>query len=299
MNRKSSAIIAAAAGLAAASSPAAAQDNVWVGAGAGLWVEFNFPLSLFFDDIHYLPLPIAYHFRSSTLCDITDWVADNLGVQIELHVEASAGIEVPGVGEVNVGKAGAWLNGTPTIQGLGPPGLVDINGDGFLDIPLWEIPGDEDAMIVSSYMLDSGLVEFMKVEPAPRLDPDDPDPAVFIPMPPHPDYTFTPIATIPITLLNSIVVPVPGEEFFSIPSGALAPGSPELLEITAMSLTPALGCSHADLALPYGSLDFSDVVEFLTLFGAGSLTADLALPFDSLDFSDVVEFLLLFGAGCP
>ncbi len=299
MTRRHSAIVIAAAGLAAASSPATAQDNVWVGAGAGLWVEFNFPLSLFFDDIHYLPLPISYHFRSRTLCDITDWVYDNLGIQIELHIEASAGIEIPGVGEVSVGKAGAWLNGTPPIQGAGPPGLIDINADGFLDIPLWEIPGDEDAMIVSSYMLDAGLVEFMKVEPAPRIDPDDPHPSVFIPMPPNPDYTFTPIATIPITLLNAIVAPVPGEEFFSIPPGALAPGSPGLTEVIGLTLTPAAGCNHADLAEPYGTLDFSDVVAYLVEFGGMSLDADLAEPFGSLDFSDVVEFLVAFGAGCP
>ncbi len=32
---------------------------------------------------------------------------------------------------------------------------------------------------------------------------------------------------------------------------------------------PSPGCSAVDLAEPYGSLDFSDVISFLTLFGAG------------------------------
>ncbi len=60
-----------------------------------------------------------------------------------------------------------------------------------------------------------------------------------------------------------------------------------------------LGCNEADLALPFGSLDFSDVVAFLTAFGAMEPAADLAVPFGSWDFSDVVAFLGSFGAGCP
>lgn len=292
-------MIVAAAGIAAVSSPATAQNNIWIGAGAGLWVEFNFPLSLLFDDIHFTALGVSQHFRNQTIADITDWIDDNIGVQIELHVEANAGIEVPGVGEVNVGKAGAWVNGAPPIGGLGPPGLVDINGDGVLDIPLWEIPGDVDAMIVTSYMLDSGLVDIYMVEPAPRIDEGDPHPEVFIPMPPNPDFTFTPIATLPIPLFNGLVAPVPGEEFFFIPPGALAPGSPELHEVAAITFTPGVPCNEADLAEPIGSLDFSDVVAFLSAFGAMDPAADLAPPFGSFDFSDVAAFLSAFGAGCP
>jgi len=55
----------------------------------------------------------------------------------------------------------------------------------------------------------------------------------------------------------------------------------------------------ADLAEPFGSLDFSDVVAFLTAFGSGDPAADLAAPIGSFDFSDVVAFLSAFGAGCP
>jgi len=288
----------AAAGIATDSSPATAQNNVWIGAGAGLWIEFNFPLSLLFDDLHFVALGVSQHFRNQTIADITDWISDNIGVQIELHLEASAGIEVPGVGEVNVGKAGGWVNGTPPIgRGVPPPGLIDLNGDGFLDIPLWEIPGDVDAMVVSSYLLDSGFVMMMKVEPAPRIV--DPHMPIFIPEPPNPDYTFTPIATLPISVLNMLVVPVPGEEFYAIPAGALAPGSPELHEIGAITFTPAAGCNPADLAPPLGTLDFSDVIAFLTAFGTMDPAADLAPPFGSFDFSDVIAFLTAFGAGCP
>ncbi|MFI4898126.1 MAG: GC-type dockerin domain-anchored protein [Phycisphaerales bacterium JB059] len=61
-------------------------------------------------------------------------------------------------------------------------------------------------------------------------------------------------------------------------------------------LTP---CNEADLAEPYGALDFSDVVSFLTWFGSSLPGADLAPPFGVWDFSDVVAFLAAFGAGCP
>ena len=59
------------------------------------------------------------------------------------------------------------------------------------------------------------------------------------------------------------------------------------------------GCNSADLAEPLGSLDFSDVVAFLTAFGAMDAAADLAPPMGVFDFSDVVTYLNAFGAGCP
>jgi len=55
----------------------------------------------------------------------------------------------------------------------------------------------------------------------------------------------------------------------------------------------------ADFAEPFGQLDFSDVVAFLTAFDAMDASADLALPLGQFDFSDVVAFLAAFGAGCP
>lgn len=59
------------------------------------------------------------------------------------------------------------------------------------------------------------------------------------------------------------------------------------------------GCNEADLAEPFDSLDFSDVVAFLTAFGSMDPAADLAPPTGVFDFSDVVAFLGAFGAGCP
>ena len=54
------------------------------------------------------------------------------------------------------------------------------------------------------------------------------------------------------------------------------------------------GACQADLAAPFGQLDFSDVVAFLTAFGAMNPTADLAFPTGVFDFSDVVVFLTSF-----
>ncbi|MEZ6242525.1 MAG: GC-type dockerin domain-anchored protein [Phycisphaerales bacterium] len=59
------------------------------------------------------------------------------------------------------------------------------------------------------------------------------------------------------------------------------------------------GCNEADLAEPFGSLDFSDVLAFLTAFGAMDPAADLAPPMGVFDFSDVLAFLTAFGGGCP
>ncbi len=58
-------------------------------------------------------------------------------------------------------------------------------------------------------------------------------------------------------------------------------------------------CSPADLAEPFGSLNFSDVAAFLIAFDAMDPAADLSPPVGAFDISDVVAFLAAFDAGCP
>ncbi|MEZ6242532.1 MAG: right-handed parallel beta-helix repeat-containing protein [Phycisphaerales bacterium] len=58
-------------------------------------------------------------------------------------------------------------------------------------------------------------------------------------------------------------------------------------------------CNDADLAEPYGTLDFSDVLAFLTAFASMDPAADLAPEMGVWDFSDVLAFLIAFGGGCP
>ena len=58
-------------------------------------------------------------------------------------------------------------------------------------------------------------------------------------------------------------------------------------------------CNGADLAEPYGTLDFSDVIAFLAALDAMDPDADLAPPLGVFDFSDIVAFLGAYDAGCP
>lgn len=55
----------------------------------------------------------------------------------------------------------------------------------------------------------------------------------------------------------------------------------------------------ADLALPYGVLNFFDVQRFLNLYVARDGAADLAPPYRHFDFFDVQRFLNIYAGGCP
>ncbi|MFI4897918.1 MAG: GC-type dockerin domain-anchored protein [Phycisphaerales bacterium JB059] len=58
-------------------------------------------------------------------------------------------------------------------------------------------------------------------------------------------------------------------------------------------------CNGADLAEPYGQLDFDDILAFLTAFAGMELSADLAPPTCTFNFDDVLAFLTAYAAGCP
>lgn len=57
-------------------------------------------------------------------------------------------------------------------------------------------------------------------------------------------------------------------------------------------------CSDADLAEPFGSLNFLDVSAFLSAFAAQDLSVDFESD-GSLNFLDVSAFLSIFSGGCP
>lgn len=61
----------------------------------------------------------------------------------------------------------------------------------------------------------------------------------------------------------------------------------------------AAGGGAADLAEPYGALDYTDVLAFVLAFAGEESVADLAPPYGVWDFSDVFAFLEAFGGGCP
>ncbi|GEM_PF-3930134 len=55
----------------------------------------------------------------------------------------------------------------------------------------------------------------------------------------------------------------------------------------------------ADLAEPFGSLNFFDIAAFIGLFNAGDLAADFAAPFGTLNFFDISAYIAEFNVGCP
>ncbi|MFG0300317.1 MAG: GC-type dockerin domain-anchored protein [Phycisphaerales bacterium JB047] len=63
-------------------------------------------------------------------------------------------------------------------------------------------------------------------------------------------------------------------------------------------LNLSAGCNAADIAEPYGELNFFDVSAFLVAFNAGDLSVDFNND-EVLNFFDVSAFLKAFGTGCP
>jgi FG-GAP repeat protein len=63
--------------------------------------------------------------------------------------------------------------------------------------------------------------------------------------------------------------------------------------------TASTPCSIADLALPFGTLDFHDIAAFLDAFAARDPAADVVPPLGQFDFGDMLAYLSAFAAGCP
>ncbi len=58
------------------------------------------------------------------------------------------------------------------------------------------------------------------------------------------------------------------------------------------------GCP-ADLAAPFGELNFFDLAAYLSLFNSQDPRADLSEPFGVFNFFDLVVYLSSYAAGCP
>lgn len=74
-------------------------------------------------------------------------------------------------------------------------------------------------------------------------------------------------------------------------------GPGDVIDIGAQEAFEGTPCSDADLVTP-GTLDFDDVLAFLSSFGSMSESSDLAPPLGVWDFADVLAFLTAFGEGC-
>lgn len=79
--------------------------------------------------------------------------------------------------------------------------------------------------------------------------------------------------------------------------GAVIPGA-VISGDSGVNWAAGVACP-ADLAAPYGTLDFFDVSAFLSAYNAHDPAADLAAPFGTFDFFDVSAFLSAYNAGCP
>ena len=79
-------------------------------------------------------------------------------------------------------------------------------------------------------------------------------------------------------------------------------GTAPIVDIGAYEFQFASGtmpCGPADIAPPFGTLNFADVQTFLGAFGLGLPDADIAAPIGVLNFADVQVYLGYFGIGCP
>lgn len=65
-----------------------------------------------------------------------------------------------------------------------------------------------------------------------------------------------------------------------------------------LRIDTAAACS-ADLAAPFGSLNFFDLAAYLALFNTSDPAADLAPPEGVLNFFDLSAYLGLYNTGCP
>jgi len=64
-------------------------------------------------------------------------------------------------------------------------------------------------------------------------------------------------------------------------------------------LLPTQKTCLADLAEPFGELNFFDVAAYIGLYNNQDPAADLAAPFGALNFFDVAAFIGAYNAGCP
>lgn len=81
-------------------------------------------------------------------------------------------------------------------------------------------------------------------------------------------------------------------------SGDLFAADFETGVVYRLSGAPSCPCNAADLATPFGVLNFFDVQAFLNLFAASDPAADFADD-GVIDFFDIQAFLQAFSAGCP
>ncbi len=81
--------------------------------------------------------------------------------------------------------------------------------------------------------------------------------------------------------------------------GSVVEAAVDAVEFSGLTCDQPGGCSAADLAEPFGVLNFFDISAYIGLYNAGDPAADVAAPFGTLNFFDISAYIGLFNAGCP
>ena len=175
--------------------------------------------------------------------------------------------ETGDVAELRLGIGGAVYM-EPVGIPLGFSGVEDVeasdmNGDGNLDLVV--VPAGSDSIVVLFGGGDGSFVQSIAYEA--RSFPSD-------------------VGVADITGDGN-------PDILALDAGT---GEIHVLEFQCVSYP---GCTPADVAVPYGELNFSDVGAFVTAWTNMEPLGDIAVPFGQWDASDVLLFLGLYGSGCP
>lgn len=77
-------------------------------------------------------------------------------------------------------------------------------------------------------------------------------------------------------------------------------GKAAVVDNAVVQLTSTVGTEcPADLAEPFGTLNFFDLLAYISAFNAGDPSADIAAPSGNLNFFDLLEYISRFNTGCP
>ncbi len=194
-----------------------------------------------------------------------------------------------GIDDAGTGRSGAAIYGEPTF--------ADLDSDGLHDFSYaWRF--DQSALAPH----ERGAVGIISVAPKIGSRGD---------LPPHPAdaHGLEDATDVYAAALNC--PPDTGDYIGTFYVGGFEcnpenPGSFTSFSSTYLELhgpNPALICGPADIAPPFGSLDFTDVITFLGAFANELYWVNALAPPSTFsaspDFNDVVVYLTIFAAGCP
>jgi hypothetical protein len=200
-------------------------------------------------------------------------------------IDSSSGSATIGAGQRIRGKC--TLEGSLTIGGvLEPEGRIEILGDvtllpsGVVRVQVGDRLSSDEDMLDTVFQGTIQLAGALVVEA---------------------DAGFVPVAGDSWTVVRG----EPGVELFGAFDTVVLPDPPAGLAYSLETGTLGLVVSvdevscPADLAAPFGVLNFFDLAAYIGLYNVGDPAADLAAPFGSLNFFDVAAYIGLYNAGCP